>query len=400
MLVLVITLAVLATLAFAQLLRERRDLRRLDARLGRADAEAAASIGVDSFGAADSIAARFYRMRTESNRRLAAAEWQNTLLQRIINGVGEGVVAIDRQRHIVLANRRFADMFNLGAGIVGQPLGDIVRIAAVFAGFDRALGHAEGAERFRVGERTFEMRAFPLPSDEIAAVALFIDVTRIERLEQVRREFLSDFSHEARTPLAGLRSAVETYDAGHVTEEEDQQLRRIMARQLARLERLVDDLSELTRIESGDLRLEIADVDLRALIDDLCEDFAERAAQKQLAFVVRGGENVRVRGDAVRLQQAFANLIDNAIKYGGSRSTIDITIDETSVAITDHGEGIPSEDRERIFNRLYRVDKSRTAVGSGLGLAIARHLILLHGGSIEVASELGRGATFRVRLAR
>jgi two-component system phosphate regulon sensor histidine kinase PhoR len=396
---------ILAALLGALLARTRRDLRRLAARLERTDPQSVASLDVDSFGDLDPIAAHVYRLRADLERRLAAAEWQQTMLLHILNGMGEGVLAIDAERRVVLANRRFIDLFALDAGFTGRPLGEVVRHAAVFAGFDGALARREAAERLTLRERSIEMRAFPLPSRDIAAVALFIDVTRVEELEQMRREFIADFSHEARTPLAALRSAVDTFESAQVAPEDDKQLRRIMARQIRRLERLVNDLAELSSIEAGDLSLERTDVDLRRLVDDVCEDFAERAAQKELRFVVTG-EGVRAAVDPTRIQQALANLLDNAIKYGGTANTIDVDVaglgDAAEIRITDHGEGVPPSERERIFRRLYRVDKSRSqhVAGTGLGLAIAKHIVLLHRGTIEVEGEAGRGSTFVVRLPR
>jgi signal transduction histidine kinase len=390
--------------------RTRADIARLSDRLARPDAEASASLDVDSFGALDEIASRFYRSRTELSRQLAGAEFQNALLQQIMNGMGEGVLAIDRQRRVVLANRRFARMFNLQPGFVGQPLASVLRNEPILSGLDEALGdRADSASRFAIRsgieERKIEMRAFPLPSHDLAAVALFIDVTHVELLEELRREFIADFSHEVRTPLAALKSAVETFelDRGLLTEEQDGKLRRIMSRQLARLERLAQDLSELSHIEAGDLSLERTDIDLRRLLEDLCEDFRGRASMKRLRFVING-EGARIHGDAMRLQQAFANLLDNAIKYGGEDATIDIDVTRTSdrgiVRITDHGEGIPPEERDRIFRRFYRIDKSRSQeiAGTGLGLAITKHLILQHRGNIEVEGAAGSGATFIVTL--
>ncbi len=336
---------------------------------------------------------------------------QRGVLLQILNGLGEGLLAVDRRRHVVLANPRFGEMFGGGGDLVGRPLSEAARAATVFAAFDAALGGEEASERFPlrtgVAERKIEMRAFPLQADDIAAVALFLDVTQVERLEQIRRNFISDFSHEVRTPLAGLRSAVESFDLGaeHISQEEDQQLRRIMSRQLARLDRLVDDLSELSRIESGDIPLDRTMVDLFTLVRDLCEDFADRAAQKALRLIV-SGEAVCVCADAVRIQQALSNLIDNAIKYGGEKGSIEIDVSATDdagiVAITDHGEGVSPDERERIFRRFYRVDKSRSqeVSGSGLGLAITKHLVLLHRGTIDVESLPGRGSTFLVRLPR
>ncbi len=400
-----IVTAMVALLLTFSLARTRGDIRRLTLRVADSDPKAVASLDVDSFGDLDELAGGVYRLRSDLTRALAAADRQNALLHQIMNGLGEGVVAIDRQRRIVLANRRFVELFALHGDLVGRPIGEIVRNSALFAAFDRALDHTASSERFEAGGRKIEMRALPLPSHEIAAVALFIDVTQLEHLEDVRREFIADFSHEVRTPLAGLKGAIESFElgVGQLSGEEEQHLRRIVSRQLVRLERLVDDLSELTRIESGELQLARDEIDLRQLIDDLAEDFGEQAARRGLKVVVTG--SATVRGDTLRLQQVFSNLLDNAIKYGG-RQTVDVglatTRDAAVVRVTDHGDGVPSEEKERIFHRFYRVDKSRSqeVAGTGLGLAITKHLIILHGGSIELESERGKGATFVVKLPR
>jgi two-component system phosphate regulon sensor histidine kinase PhoR len=350
------------------------------------------------------------RARTRQEMTIRALERQRAIDLDILNGLSEGVLAVDGSRRIVLANRRFAELFDAEGSLVGRAIGEVVRIAAVFEAFDRAFAGSESAETFSartgVAERKIEMRALPLVSEDIAAVAVFIDVTRLERLEVMRRNFISDFSHEVRTPLAGLRSAVETYEGvEHLTASEEEQLRRIMSRQLLRLEHLVDDLSELSRIESGDLLLARRRIDLRALVDDLCEDFADRAAQHRIHFV-NSGDAVFVCADPLRIQQTISNLIDNAIKYGGEGKEIRLEVmDAGAVAeirVTDHGDGIADSEREKIFRRFYRVDKSRSQEtdGVGLGLAIAKHLVLQHNGSIDVESEPGSGATFIVRLPK
>jgi two-component system phosphate regulon sensor histidine kinase PhoR len=323
---------------------------------------------------------------------IAALRRQRVIDLEILDGLAEGLLAVDRDRRVVLVNRRFAELFD-ARDAAGKALSDVVRVAAVFEAFDRALAGEESVQRFTTRNVTLEMRTLPLAAEEIAAVAIFIDVTRLERLESIRRNFISDFSHEVRTPLAGLRSAVETHeDIDHLTEAEGKQLRRIMSRQLLRLERLVDELSELSGIESGDLPLARRRIDLRALADELVEDFAGRAQ-----FVVRG-ENAFADADPLRLQQALANVIDNAIKYGAGPIEIDVAPGQ--VRIRDHGEGIADHEKEKIFRRFYRIDKSRAedSGGTGLGLAIAKHIVLQHQGTIEVESEPGQGATFIVRL--
>jgi two-component system phosphate regulon sensor histidine kinase PhoR len=356
----------------------------------------------------EAVLGRELRRARES---IEALQHQRDVDARILNGLGEGVLAVDAARRIVLANQEFGQLFGVAAGpIVGRPLHEVVRVSTVFEGIDRALRGGESVERFGIragiAEKKIEMRTLPLRSPEIAAVALFIDVTHIERLETIRRNFLTDFSHEARTPLTGLRSAVDTYEGvGQLTEEEERQLRRIMSRQLLRMERLVDDISELSRIEAGDLTLERIPIDLRGVVDELCEDFAERAAQHDVRLEVSGGPAV-VLADPLRVQQAFSNLIDNAIKYGGDERTVTIEVSERAdsgvVRVIDEGEGIPESERENVFRRFYRIDKSRSQeiAGSGLGLAITKHLVLQHRGTIDVESEPGGGAAFIVTLPK
>ena len=411
MVVLLAIAGIAVVLLLALLVRTRQDLRRLFERLQRSDPESAASLAADSFGVADQLASRIHSIQSQLQQKLAAAEWQTALLQHLINGMGEGVLAVDHQRRIVLANRRIAEIFNLDPGFIGAPLTEVIRNATVFAGFDEALAHQESAQRMviRSGmeERNLEMRSFPLPSPDLAAVALFIDVTRLERLEEVRREFIADFSHEVRTPLAALRSAVDSFELGQGrnSEEEDRQLRRIITRQLGRLERLAEDLAQLSQMEAGEVGLSLRETSVRKLLEDLCEDFADRSVQKKMRLVVSGA-NACLVADPVRLQQAFANLIDNALKYGPDASTVTIAVEERDervvVRVTDQGVGIPQQERDRIFRRLYRVDKSRSqeTPGTGLGLAITRQLLRLHGGTIEVEGGSNPGATFIVILPK
>ncbi|HVR42708.1 MAG TPA: ATP-binding protein [Thermoanaerobaculia bacterium] len=345
--------------------------------------------------------------RASVELRKRAAE-QERVRGRILEGIGEGILAIDRRKNVVLANRKFRELFDLERSPIGVPFYQAVRNSRLHAALQGALeGRTEVTLipiRTEVSERQAEVHVVPIPDDaEIAAVAVFIDVTRLVRLERVRRDFLTDFSHEVRTPLAGLRSAIETLEGGRVSAEDEEQLRRIAIRQLARLERLVEDVSELNRIESGELELQKQDVDLLELLRDLADDFRDLAASSGIEIAIEG-EPVRELADAQRIEQVISNLLDNAIKFSprGSRVTLAAgrTAEGSVITVRDQGEGITPEEQARIFHRFYRVDRSRSqrVPGSGLGLSIAKHLTALHGGRIEVESEPGRGATFRVVL--
>jgi PAS domain S-box-containing protein len=336
---------------------------------------------------------------------------QRAAMHEIVASLGEGLLALSPKGRIVFANAKVGELFGSRGELVGRSFLEVVRRQPLVSAFDRALHGEASRDRTSVvvggRERQIEIRVFPVAaSAEIAAIALFIDITEIERLQRIRRDFLDDFSHEVRTPLAGLRAAVETREQGHVTPEQEEQLRRIMTRAVGRIERLVEYLSELNRIESGELRLDRQPLDLMQLLGELIDEFTERGAGG--ARIVLRGEPARAMADSLRVQQIFTNLIDNAIKHGGGRGEIVVEVGdaeeeaEAVVRISDEGEGIPPQELERIFHRFYRVDRSRSqnVPGLGLGLAITKHLVLQHGGSIRACNREGGGAMFEVRLPR
>jgi PAS domain S-box-containing protein len=362
----------------------------------------------DFHGELDELGRAAEELRKLIVRQRGSFEEQRAVLREIVAGLGEGLMAINGRGRIVFANTKAAELFGQREDLAGRSFLELVQRRPLVAAIDAALGGKAAAERTSIvvagQERQIELRVFPVArSTEIAAVALLIDVTTIERFQRIRKDFLEDFSHEVRTPLAGIRSAAETFDHGALTDEQEMQLRHIILRQLDRLERLVGDFSELNRIESGDLVLERRDVDLLELTRDLLADLADRADAAGAAIALEGDRSV-AHVDPNRVQQVMSNLIDNAIKYGGGQVKIRLreADGQTIVRVSDRGEGIPPADIERIFHRFYRVDRSRSqhVPGLGLGLAIAKHLVLLHGGSINAENLPEGGAAFEVRLPK
>jgi two-component system, OmpR family, phosphate regulon sensor histidine kinase PhoR len=356
----------------------------------------------------DDLARSIEELRAIILRQRETHDEHRAAMAEIVSSLGEGLLAVSPKSKVVFANSRFAEMFDTGSDLVGRSMLEVVRKQSVVGAIDRALRGEATTDRVEVGTgedvHQIEVRAVPVASVEIAAVALFIDVTTIERLQRVRKEFLDDFSHEVRTPLAGLKSAAETLQhRDGLTEEHEQQLRHIMERQIARIERLVNDLSELNRIETGELVLQKRPVDLRAVLRELCDDYQERSPAVRFTL---SGKGAVALIDAPRAQQIFANLLDNACKHGGGRGEVSVEVGrengEAVVRVSDQGPGIPPHELERVFHRFYRIDRSRSQPGTGLGLAIAKHLVVLHGGSIRAYNRspdgAGGGATFEVRL--
>ncbi len=360
-------------------------------------------------GELDDLARDIEEMRQVVIRQRRSFEEQRATMQEILAGLGEGLIAVDARGRIVFSNQRAVEMFGRRGDLAGRSFLEIVQRQQLVQAFDLALRGEASSGRAAIAadgvERQIEMRVFPLLSPDIAAVALFIDMTTVERLQRIRRDFLDDFSHEVRTPLAGLRSAAESFDQGPLTPDTEEQLRRIMLRQIGRIERLVQDIAELNRIESGELTLARSPIDLARLLEDLCDDFAGRPESRNVKIFFRG-DSLPANVDPARIQQIFSNLLDNAIKHGGSRGEISVELRERGhealVRVSDRGEGIPPEEVERIFHRFYRVDKSRSqeTPGLGLGLAITKHLVLLHGGTVRAENRPEGGAVFEVMLPR
>jgi two-component system phosphate regulon sensor histidine kinase PhoR len=343
-------------------------------------------------GELDDLARAIEELRVTQMRHRRAFETQRAAMDEIVAALGEGLLAVTPEGRVAFANRRLGEMFGVSQVMVGRSVLEVVRKQSVAEALNKALHGETSTERVTYDDRQIEVRAFPaIASPDIAAVALFIDVTRIERLQQVRKEFLDDFSHEVRTPLAGLKSAAETLENGGLTRDYEQQLRHVMQRQIVRIERLVSDLSELNQIESGQLVLQRREVQLRELLIELSEDFGSHVEGDAVAFI-----------DPARAQQIFTNLLDNARKHGGPDGPISVELTsengEAVVRVSDEGPGIPPHELERIFNRFYRVDRSRSQPGTGLGLSIAKHLVVAHGGTIRAYNRATKGATFEVRL--
>lgn len=341
----------------------------------------------------DDLARAIDELRAMVIRQREAHEEHRAAVAEIVSSLGEGLLAVSAKGKVVFANSRFVQMFGVRGELTGRLMVEVVRRQPILAALDRALHGEAGTDRITLGtpdaERQIEVRTVPVASAEIAAVALFIDITTIERLQRIRSEFLDDFSHEVRTPLAGLRSAAETLEQG-VAPEDERQLRHILQRQIARIERLVNDLSELNRIETGELVLQREPFSLRDLFEELSADFE---------FALTGGDATAML-DPIRAQQIFTNILDNARKHGGGTIHVDIASEEDAavVRISDEGPGIPPQELDRVFHRFYRVDRSRSQPGTGLGLAIAKHLVALHGGTIRAFNRAEGGATFEVRL--
>jgi len=350
----------------------------------------------------------------------------------ILRSMVEGVAVIDARERLVFSNRAFSEGLNLdAAAIEGRPVIEVVRNSDLVGLIRRALTGEEGLRAdISVGiiqQRTFSVSVAPVQALETTAagtttartpvergaekpagaVVVLHDVTELRRLERVRQDFVANVSHEFKTPLTAIQGFAETLLSGALEDpEHNRRFLEIIRDHAARLAALTNDLLKLARIEAGQLEVELGPVNLLEVIERCAEVTLLKASQKQIALETDVPPGLPpVRGDASLLREVLQNLLDNAVQYTPAGGRIKVIAAagprEATVTIEDTGIGIPLVDQERIFERFYRVDagRSREAGGTGLGLSIAKHIVEVHGGHLQVESEVGHGSKFSFCLS-
>ena len=340
---------------------------------------------------------------------------QNTeRLQAVLASMIEGVLAVAPDRTILLANQAARKLLDFATQQPqGRALLEVTRARAVSDAIDQVLETRKPVEKEfaspGVQRRVLLLRATCLPSEPSPGVMVVIhDVSELRRLENLRREFVANVSHELKTPLAAIKAYAETLRMGAVHDPENNLVfvHRI-EEQAERLHELILDMLQIARIESGQETFTIVDVSLAELIDECLAQYADLAAAKEIDLVGElPDEQITARGDEEGLRTILSNLIDNAIKYTITGGEVFVRCqtsgDTVSLEVQDSGIGIAEKEQVRIFERFYRVDRarSRDMGGTGLGLSIVKNLTQAFGGTVSVDSEPGRGSTFRITLPR
>ena len=360
-----------------------------------------------------SLSEALNRMAEQLASRLLSLAEQRNLLEAVLGSMGEGVVATDRLGRVLVFNPAARQMLGITEQpVVNQTFDQVVRYRTLqdFVMRLREAGQQELMD-LQVGGpsgRWLEVQGAPLEDasgERLGALLVLADVTRLRRLETVRRDFVSNVSHELRTPITSIKGFVETLLEDALEQPvEARRFLEIIARQTDRMEAIVTDLLSMARLEQEEREV--------SLEPGLVFDVLEAAIQSCQPLAKEKGVEVRLKGDkgqqawmqVTLLEQAVANLLDNAIKYSPEGGTVLVEAatqgSELVLSVSDEGPGIDEEHLPRLFERFYRVDKarSRSLGGTGLGLAIVKHIALLHRGRVEVESELGRGSTFRICL--
>ncbi len=343
----------------------------------------------------------------KDEQRRAALQVQ-TQQEVLFNSMLEGLLLLDEQGRIQLANRAFATMFGVTADIRGRTIMEAMRLhelAALVSSLDtqkQVLGYE--LKLPGLNERWLQINAaaiFNGQSRRHGTVLVFHDLTRLKQLETTRQQFVANVSHELRTPLSLIKGYVETLlDGARDNPEVATKFLQTIDRNAERLKLLIEDLLTISELESGRVKLNLQAVALAPVVTKVLDDFKTRAEAKGVRLASQAPD-LAVRADVDRLEQVLGNLVDNAIKYGRANGTVTVggravEGEQVEVFVQDEGPGIPPEALERVFERFYRVDKARSREqgGTGLGLAIVKHIVQSHGGRVWATSVVGHGATF------
>ncbi|MEK6324740.1 MAG: ATP-binding protein [Acidobacteriota bacterium] len=377
---------------------------------------------------------RYSQALAEIQRQTAITEETNRLLGGVLATMREAVVIVDSKMRVALYNDAAACAFKLAASGAGKPgarreeseiaidealnaeptpdaaastrayrLTDATRDPAINSAFSRVLKdrvpvelRVEMADRER---RSFQLNVAPLGSE--LAVGIFFDITQLEKLERVRREFFANLSHELRTPLTAMLACSETLLSGAIDDPADRtRFLETLQKHALRMKDLISGISDLSAIESGQVELKLKPVRLRRVVADVVALVESRKVDTRMSFSTSITEGMLVQADRTRLEQILFNLIDNAVKFNRPGGSVTVSAEEVEgrvvIRVEDTGVGIAESDLPRVFERLYRADKSRSrkTEGTGLGLAIVKHLVRAHGGEVSTESELGRGSRF------
>jgi len=373
------------------------------------DGQAAPAVAIHSAEELGPVARSLETLAKKVQARTQLLESEKNYLKAVLASMSEGVLIVDTRGRITRANPAFTEIFRIDCDPIGRTALEIVRIASVETGLAKVLREPETSEHeeeIKLGDRVLLARFSRLEGANqiLGVVVVFHDITRLRRLENARRDFVSNLSHEFRTPLTSIRGYAETVMDEKCASAAHRDFLPKIHRNALQLSQMIDELFKLASLENGTERLEKQQVNLRALMCDLEKELGPRFTEKGVRFSgeIQPGAEVFLAREAF-VRRILYNLLDNALKYtdsGEIKVSAQKSGKELIVAVADTGVGIPAEDLERIFERFYRVnkDRSRQTGGSGIGLAIVKHLVQVHGGRVWVESKLGRGSTFYFAL--
>ncbi len=358
-------------------------------------------------------------MRRQIQTHIGQITLEKSRLEAVLASITEAILVTDQSGRILMGNGTFEKLFGVSDAIEGRMPIELVRHRDVQDAIEQTLKTGQvvflDLTRSDSRERHFDVQIAPILQDDRMAgsVTIFYDITELRRLERIRKDFVANVSHELRTPLTTIKGCAATLADGALDNREAaQRFVQMINTHADRLHNLIEDILDLSRIESGALPLKTGVYPVHEIVDSVVGQIRPQAKEKTLTIEINTKENAQVQCDRKLIEQALLNLLDNAVKYTPEGGKIWIqtrdfkqgenTQTRIALEVKDTGIGIPLSDMDRIFERFYRVDKGRSRAmgGTGLGLSIVRHIMDAHGERVYVESEQGKGSTFGLTLPR
>ena len=358
-------------------------------------------------------------MRRQVQTHIGQITLEKSRLEAVLTSITEAILVTDQSGRILMGNGTFEKLFGVSDAIEGRMPIELVRHRDVQDAIEQTLKTGQvvflDLTRSDSRERHFDVQIAPILQDDHMAgsVTIFYDITELRRLERIRKDFVANVSHELRTPLTTIKGCAATLADGALDNREAaQRFVQMINTHADRLHNLIEDILDLSRIESGALPLKTGVYPVHEMVDSVVGQIRPQAKEKTLTIEIDTKENAQVQCDRKLIEQALLNLLDNAVKYTPEGGKIWIqtrdfkhgenTQTRIALEVKDTGIGIPLSDMDRIFERFYRVDKGRSRAmgGTGLGLSIVRHIMDAHGERVYVESEQGKGSTFGLTLPR
>lgn len=344
-------------------------------------------------------------------------EMQQERLATLIENMGSGLILIDNRGYISLINRAFKDIFRVEpSDFLFQLYYDVIEHKEISQLVEEIFMTEQKIKKqmlipLGIDLRHFEVYGAPIISTNNVwkgILLVFHDITELKKLEQMRKDFVANVSHELKTPITSIKGFTETLLDGAKDDPKSlEAFLHIIAKESERLQTLIQDLLDLSKIEQQGFQMNIQPFNLVSVLREVITILEKKAGEKGISLkFASADENVFINGDPYRLKQVFINLINNAVTYTPNNGVVSVTVEESGdsvlIRVKDTGIGIEKHEIPRIFERFYRVDRarSRNSGGTGLGLAIVKHLIEAHRGSISVLSELGKGTVFTIELRK
>lgn len=356
------------------------------------------------------LAQSFNRMADQTQKAFSELTEQGRQLEAVLQGMDDGVLAVDQDDSILLFNERAKALLQNGSLKIGEKLDGSIMLAQLADCLKEAL-QIDGVVRKEMkllpgSERIMMVYAAPLNAEDAKEGGLLVlsDVTEVRRLQQLRSEFVANVTHELKTPLTSIRGFIELLKSGDRDEETRRYFYEVLDIEAERLHHLIDDMLVLSQIENAKEDVETVPCDLTQEIQTVFQRVEPIAGKNGITLELKAEETCLVASSPTRLQQLFGNLVENAVKYNKPQGKVAVTVQRQRnmalVKVRDTGIGIPAEHLPRLFERFYRVDSSRSREigGTGLGLSIVKHLAGLYHGDVSVESVVGEGSVFTVRL--